>query len=75
MYMQVSCLSLIFACFQYGTVQDPYRLLQLRGYVRVCVKVMTIEVCGIDFRLISGYRYSCRLVYFIKAMQIYHVYL
>ena len=50
MYMQVSCLSLIFACFQYDTVKDPYRLLQLRVCVRVCVKVMTSEVCGIDFR-------------------------
>ena len=50
MYMQASCLSLLFACFQYGTVYDPYRLLQLRVCVRVCVKVMTSEVCGIDFR-------------------------
>ena len=75
MYMQVSCLSLIFACFQYGTFKDPCRLLQLRVCVRVCVKVMTSVVCGIDFRWISGYRYSCRLVYIIIAMQIYHVYL
>ena len=45
MYMHVSCLSLIFACIQFGTIKDPYRLLQLR----VCVKVMTSEVCGIDF--------------------------
>ena len=52
MYTQVSCLSLrlIVACFQYGKVLDPYRLLQLRVCVRVCVKVMTSEVCGIDFR-------------------------
>ena len=28
----------------------PYRLLQLRVCVRVCVKVMASEVCGIDFR-------------------------
>ena len=27
----------IFACFQYGTVYDPYRLLQLRVCVRACV--------------------------------------
>ena len=63
------------ACFQYGTVYDPYRLLQLRVCVRVCVNVMTSEVFGIDFRWISGYRYSCRLVYIIIAMQIYLVYL
>ena len=75
MYMQVSCLSLIFAYFPYGTVQDTHRLLQLRVCVRACVKVMTSEVCGIDFRWISGYRYSCRLVYITIAMQIYHVYL
>ena len=36
---------------------------------------MTSEVCGIDFRGISGYRYICRLVYIIIAMQIQHVYL
>ena len=43
--------------------------------VCVCVKVMTNEVCWMDFRWISGYRYSCRLVYIIIVMQIYHVYL
>ena len=43
--------------------------------VRVCVKMMTSEVCGIDFRGIIGYRYSCRLVQIIIAMQICHVYL
>ena len=50
MYMHVSCLSLIYACFQYGTVEDPYRLLQLRVCVRACVKMISSEVCGIDFR-------------------------
>ena len=44
MYMHVLCLSLIFSCFQYGTVEDPYRLLQLRVCVRVCAKMMTNEV-------------------------------
>ena len=48
-------------------------LLQLRVCVHVCVKVMMSEVRGIDFRWISRYRYSCRLVYIIIAMQIYHV--
>ena len=43
--------------------------------VRVCVKMMTSGVCEIDFRRISGYRYSCSLVHIIMAMQIYHVYL
>ena len=37
--------------------------------------MMTSEVCGIDFRRISGYRYFCRLVHIIIAMQIYHIYL
>ena len=41
----------------------------------VCVKMMTSEVWGIDFHWIFGYRYSCRLVHIIIAMQIYHVYL
>ena len=50
MYMHVSCLSLIYACFQNGTVEDPYRLLQLRVFVRACVKMISSEVCGIDFR-------------------------
>ena len=36
----------------------------------VCVKVIKSEVCRIDFRWI---RYSCRLVYIIMVMQIYHV--
>ena len=46
MYMHVSCLSLIFACFQYAQAKTP---IDFYNCVRVCVKMMTSEACGIEF--------------------------
>ena len=47
MYMQVSCLSLIFASFNTARSRTP---IDFYNCVCVCVKMMTSEVCGIDFR-------------------------
>ena len=41
----------------------------------MCEGVREVEVCGIDFCLISSYRYSCRLVKMATANAKIHVFL
>ena len=53
MYMHVLCLSLIFAYFNTAWSRTPidfYNCVCACVCVRVCLKMMTSEVCGIDFR-------------------------
>ena len=50
MYMHVTCLALYLPAFDTARSRTPIDFLQLRVCMRVCVKMMTSEVFGIDFR-------------------------